>query len=79
MPIETLDDYLAVLERILVFGKSKGAVCLKATTAYERTLDFERVTQERAAKAWGRPRSQASPADLKAFQDFILWHREKHD
>lgn len=74
LPIETLDDYLAVLERILVFGKSKGAVCLKTTTAYERTLDFERVTQERAAKAWGRPRSQASPADLKAFQDFILWH-----
>lgn len=33
LPIETLDDYLAVLERILVFGKSKGAVCLKTTTA----------------------------------------------
>ena len=74
LPLETFDEYLAVVERILVAGKAKGAVCLKTTTAYERTLDFERVTKERAAKAWGRPRAQNTPEDVKAFQDFIVWH-----
>ncbi len=73
LKIESLDDYLKVIERILEFGKTKGAVCLKTTTAYERTLDFENVSRERAERAWGRPISQASPADAKAFQDFVMW------
>ncbi len=74
MPLVTFEDYLAVLERILVVGKSKGAVCLKTTTAYERTLDFEKVPRERAAKAWGKPRNQSSREEVKAFQDHVLWH-----
>ncbi len=74
LPLQSLDDYLAVLERLLESGKARGAVCLKATTAYERTLAFEKVSKERAAKAWGRPRNQSSPEDLKAFQDFVMWH-----
>jgi hypothetical protein len=71
--LDSLDDYIAVLERIMVFGKSKGAVCLKTTTAYERTLDFANAPQDRAARAWGRPRAQSSAEDVKAFQDFVMW------
>ena len=71
--IESLDDYVAEIERILEFGKSKGAVCLKTTTAYERTLEFSKVSKEQAAKAWGRPRAQSVPEDVKAFQDYVLW------
>jgi len=73
LKIESMEDYLAVIERILVFGKSRGSVCLKTTTAYERTLDFENVTRERTERAWGKPISQSSPADAKAFQDFVMW------
>ena len=73
MKLETLDDYIAVIERIMTFGKSKGAVCLKTTSAYLRTLDFAKTSKEEAEKAWGRPRSQSSPQDVKAFQDYVMW------
>lgn len=73
LKLDTLDDYIAVIERIMIFGKSKGAVCLKTTTAYERTLDFANVSKERAEKAWGTPRAKSAPEDLKAFQDYIMW------
>ncbi len=74
LPIGTFDEYLAVLDRILLHGKTRGAVCLKTTTAYERTLDFEKVDKERAARAWGKLRAQLAPAELKAYQDFLMWH-----
>jgi hypothetical protein len=74
LPLATFDDYLAVVEQILVLGRSRGAVCLKTTTAYERTLQFEHVSRDRAAKAWGRPRAQSPPEDVKAFQDYMAWH-----
>ena len=46
LPTATLDDYLAVLDRLFREAKSKGAVCLKTTKAYERTLRFEDVPKE---------------------------------
>ncbi len=73
LKINSLDDYLAVVERIMAFGKTKGAVCLKTTTAYERTLDFENVSKERAERAWGRPIARSSAADAKALQDYVMW------
>ena len=51
----SLDDYLAVLDRLFREAKAKGAVCLKTTLAYERTLDFD----ERPEGA-GRARPSAS-------------------
>jgi predicted TIM-barrel fold metal-dependent hydrolase len=69
----SLDDYLAVLHRLVQEAQSKGAVCLKSTKAYQRTLRFENVPRERAAAIFGRPRSELSPADVQAFQDFIMW------
>ncbi len=70
---ETLDDYLVILDRLFREAKSKGAVCLKTTKAYERTLGFENVPKERAARIFGRPRGELSPQDVKDFQDFIMW------
>ncbi|MFN0125966.1 MAG: amidohydrolase family protein [Verrucomicrobiales bacterium] len=71
--LESFDDYVSVIEQILLHGKAKGAVCLKATTAYERSLDFENVSKERAERAWGSPADPLSSADLKAFQDYMMW------
>lgn len=73
LKLESLDDYVAVVERIMAYGKSKGAVCLKTTTAYERTLEFTNVSKDQAAKAWGQARNQAAAVDVKAFQDYVLW------
>ena len=71
--VKTFDDYLTVLDRLFREAKGKGAVCLKTTLAYERTLDFQRVPKERAAKAFGRKRAELSPEDVKAFEDFVMW------
>jgi len=58
LKLESFDDYLEVIEHILAYGRGKGAVCLKTTSAYERTLNFERVTKEQARKAWSRPHAR---------------------
>jgi predicted TIM-barrel fold metal-dependent hydrolase len=71
--IDSLNDYVDVIGKVMAFGKSKGAVCLKTTTAYERTLDFANMSKDRAEKAWGRPREQSSAEEIKDFQDYVMW------
>jgi predicted TIM-barrel fold metal-dependent hydrolase len=73
LPAATLDDYLAILERLFRKAKASGAVCLKTTLAYQRTLRFENVPKERAARAFGRPRKELSPDELRDFEDFVMW------
>src|SRR5207248_2724199 len=38
-----------------------------------RTLRFENVPKERAAKVFGRPRADLTPREIQDFQDFIMW------
>jgi predicted TIM-barrel fold metal-dependent hydrolase len=79
----TLDDYLEVLDQLFRTAKDKGAMCLKTTLAYERTLQFDQVAKARAAQVFGRPRSELTDSDVKAFEDFIMWRlvalSAKHD
>jgi len=73
MRMESLDDYVAVIDRLIVVAKERGAACLKQTLAYQRTLDFANVPKERAAVAFGRPRSELTPAHIRDFEDFLMW------
>ena len=73
METSSLDDYLAILDRLLSEAKDKGAVCLKSTLAYNRTLDFENVPKERALVAFGKPRKEQTGRQIKDFEDFIMW------
>jgi len=73
LEIKSLDDYLNVLDRLFQKAKTAGAICLKSTLAYDRTLLFENVSKETAAKIFGRPRSDLSPKEIKEFEDFIMW------
>jgi predicted TIM-barrel fold metal-dependent hydrolase len=73
LEVKSLDDYLAVLDRLFRVAKEKGAVCLKSTRAYQRTLRFENVPEDRAERVFGRPRKELSPAEVQEFQDFIMW------
>src|SRR5262249_36861982 len=72
--VKTLDDYLRLLDALFAEAKRRGAMVLKTTLVYARTLHFERVTRERAAKLFGRRRDELSDADVKAFEDFVMWH-----
>jgi uncharacterized protein len=71
--VESLDDYLVVLDHLFQKAKGAGAVCLKTTLAYLRTLRFENVSKDRAAKAFGRARTELSAGEIKDFEDFIMW------
>jgi hypothetical protein len=73
LKVETLDDYLVVLERMFQKAKGAGAACLKTTLAYVRTLRFENVPRERAIQAWGHPRSELRVEQIRDFEDFIMW------
>ena len=73
LPMETLDDYMKVLDRLFQKAKSAGAVCLKTTLAYVRTLEFENVPKEVAVPLFGRPKTSLTPKEVKAFEDYIMW------
>ena len=73
LPADTLDEYLAVLDRLFVEAKDKGIVCLKCTLAYIRTLRFENVSKEKAAVAFGKRPAQLTPLEIKDFEDYIMW------
>ncbi len=73
MEIRSLDDYLRVLDALFQERQSAGAVCLKSTLAYQRTLQFDNVPREKAEAAFGKKREELTPAQIKDFQDFIMW------
>jgi hypothetical protein len=73
LTIEALDDYLTLLDRLFQRAKASGAVCLKTTLAYMRTLRFEDVPRNRAARAFGHTRSELTREQIKDFEDFIMW------
>ena len=73
LAMKTLDDYLVMLERLFEKAKHAGAVCLKHTLAYQRTLDFENVPRDRAAAVFGRTRKELTGEQIKVFEDFIMW------
>ena len=73
LPIDSLDDYLKVLDRLFLEAKDHGAVCLKSTLAYQRTLSFENVPKSKAEVAFGKRRTGLTTRQVKDFQDFIMW------
>jgi len=73
LEIRSIDDYVTVVDRLFQKAKAAGAVCLKTTLAYERTLRFENIPKERANKAFGRSRKAVTNEEVKDFEDFIMW------
>lgn len=73
LKVESLGDYLTLVDRLFQEAKAKGAVCLKTTKAYNRTLAFDDVPRERAERVFGRPRAELSAQEVKDFQDFMMW------
>ncbi|MGQ0633877.1 MAG: amidohydrolase family protein [Planctomycetaceae bacterium] len=73
LPMDSLDDYLKVLDRLFLEAKDNKVACIKCTLAYMRTLRFENVSKETAAAAFGKKRTQLTPQEAKDFEDFIMW------
>lgn len=71
---ETFDDFLQVVEALFTEAVSADAVCLKSTQAYQRTLDYEHITKQQAAKIYGKSKTRTSESEQKRFEDFMFWH-----
>ena len=74
MEMTTFDDFLAVVDVLFDEALSADAVCLKSTQAYERGLNYERVSKEQAAEAYGKSPAETSDEAQKRFEDFMFWH-----
>lgn len=71
--IESLDDYVATLDTIFADASAAGAVCLKSTLAYQRTLRFENVSKERAQAGFGKRADELTPQERADFEDYVFW------
>ena len=72
--VDSLDEYLAFLRDLVAAKRRQGCVALKLPIAYDRGLDFDPVPQASAAAAFQRLKTTVSPADVKAFQDFLAFY-----
>ncbi len=68
--VETFDDYLAMLEVVLVTMADRHQVGLKNALAYDRSVDFDDVDERLARRAWGRRDPAAD--ERKAFGDVVV-------
>jgi len=73
LPLKSIDDYCAVLDHILHRASERGAVGMKSTLAYARTLRYDQVSREQAAQAFGKRRSELTPEQVKSFEDYVFW------
>jgi len=73
LAIRSFDDYLDLVDTIFSEAVSAGAVGIKSTQAYVRSLRYEKVSRERAELAFGRPPDRCSDAAQKDFEDFMMW------
>jgi uncharacterized protein len=74
IPVKSFEDYLAVVEHMVHSAQQAGAVCLKHALAYYRDLDFPRTEKTEAARAFGRPRSDLTALEIRAFQNYLMWY-----
>lgn len=78
--ITSFEEWLAACEKEIESALQKGAITLKCTLAYERTLLFENVTRQEAEAGFhevlyrkGRPIwSDGGFGTTKAFQDYMM-------
>lgn len=76
----SFDDWLEACETYLNYAFSNGAVALKCSLAYNRTLYFERVTKGEAEACFNKifkllhyPEWEQTPLELgKPFQDYMI-------
>ncbi|MFT4637379.1 MAG: putative TIM-barrel fold metal-dependent hydrolase [Verrucomicrobiales bacterium] len=83
MKADTLEEFLMVIDAVFAEAKAAGAVCLKSTQAYERTLSYQRVPRERAEVVFGKPKGVITLSEQQEFEDFMFWEAcrlsAKHD
>ncbi|MBI4830785.1 MAG: amidohydrolase family protein [Candidatus Lindowbacteria bacterium] len=71
--VRNLDDYLAFIDADFQRALDFGTVAIKIGIAYNRTLEFDKVSIDDANRAFKLPDEKTTWSDMKAFQDFIMF------
>lgn len=71
---DTLDEYLAMIDRVIGEKKAQGCVALKSALAYDRALDFRAQSKRSAERVFNVPPKNVAPDELKAFGNFVFDH-----
>jgi hypothetical protein len=70
--VSSLADVERLIDRVIEMNRAAGSRSFKAAIAYDRTLAVERVSRADAEKAFGRHPDVITPAQQKAFGDYIV-------
>ncbi len=70
--IKDFDSYLGYCDHMLKKNKENGAVCLKNSQAYSRSIFYEDVSYEEAGNLYSKRASDLTPAEAKKIQDFMF-------
>ncbi|HZJ83468.1 MAG TPA: amidohydrolase family protein [Clostridia bacterium] len=67
-----LDEYVSFIKNIIALKKNKGCIALKSAIAYERPLNFKRVSRDRAYGALVKEDADRTLEDIRAYQDYLF-------
>ncbi len=68
--IDSFDDYLAFLDRLMDTLGERNQVGIKNALAYDRSVNFDDVDESLARRAWGQ--CNPTPQQRKAFGDVVV-------
>ena len=69
---ENLTDYIIWIRELIVRNKQQGCVALKSAVAYDRGLEFETVTKEKAEKVFQLRDYERTNEDIVNFQNYLF-------
>ena len=68
--LESFDDFVHLLERVVHTLADRHQVALKNALAYDRDVCFDAPNEKAARRAWGK--KDPAPEERKAFGDFVV-------
>ncbi|MEM2930140.1 MAG: amidohydrolase family protein [Thermoproteota archaeon] len=72
LKVETFENYMRLVDRVLNEAKRRGYVALKSALAYDRPILFEDVEENDAKRIFDKRGLGLTSRDIRLFQDFIL-------
>lgn len=69
--LEDFESYLMLIDTAIHRYKAHGAPAVKIGTAYERSLFFEKVSRDEAARLYAKAPTELSTSERKKLQDFM--------
>ena len=69
--LKEFESYLVLIDTAIEKYQDAGSPAVKIATAYERTLLFEKVSKNEAARLYAKPNADLSLSERKALQDYM--------